>query len=150
MLSQSDPRVGVSVNLPTWVGSLQTSCSGDLNPIQSLAPPFTSFFTFRFVSQSIPRLGFSTRSGCCGSCRRQHSSKPARLTHATVCDRMRRSFYIQKYFKFVYIPLKVILICVSLYQVCTRNLFLSIFAAELLLGNTRSTSTPEFPVLKVV
>ena len=52
-------------------------------------------------------------------------------------------------FKFVYIPLKVILICVSLYQVCTRNLFLSIFAAELVLGNTRSTSTPEFPVLKV-
>ena len=56
----------------------------------------------------------------------------------------------QKSFKFVYIPLKMILICVSLYQVCTRILFLSIFAAELVLGNTRSTSTPEFPVLKVV
>ena len=58
-------------------------------------------------------------------------------------------FQGKKSFKFVYIPLRVILICVSLYQVCTRNLFLSIFAAELVLGNTRSTSTPEFPVLKV-
>ena len=57
-------------------------------------------------------------------------------------------FQGQKSYKFVYISFKVILVVC----LCTKfvpGIFLSIFAAELVLGNTRSTSTPEFPVLKV-
>ena len=92
MLSPSDPRVGVSVNLPTWVGSLQTSCSGDLNPIQSLTPPSPPFSLFALLRSRFPRLKVSHAVRLLCSCCCRHSSKPARLAHATMCEQLRRIY----------------------------------------------------------
>ena len=96
MLSPSDPRVGVLVNPPTWVGLLQTSCSGDLNPIQSLTPPSPPFSLFALLRSRFPRLKVSHAVRLLCSCCCRHSSKPARLTHATMCDQLRRTYVVRK------------------------------------------------------